>query len=83
MEIPVIKIGNSKGIRLPKSVLQQFSIEDRVEMEVHEKEIVLKPLKKRPRSGWREAFEQMHECGEDRNLLSDIEDSDQFEWEWD
>lgn len=38
MEISVIKIGNSRGIRLPKTVLRQFSIEDTLEMEVHESE---------------------------------------------
>ncbi|NBF39447.1 MAG: AbrB/MazE/SpoVT family DNA-binding domain-containing protein [Spirochaetes bacterium] len=83
MEISVIRIGNSKGIRLPKAVLQQFSIDDKLEMEVHEEEIVLRPLKKNPREGWREAFEYMHEGGEDTDLLGEFEETEEIEWEWD
>ena len=82
MEISVIRIGNSRGIRLPKAVLQQFSIEDKLEMEVHEEEIVLKPLRRQARKGWREAFEKMHDYGEDELLLPDNKD-EQFDWEWD
>ena len=83
MEISVIRIGNSKGIRLPKAVLQQLSIEDKLEMEVHEKEIVLKPVRTQARRGWREAFEKMHDYGEDELLLPDSEEEEQFDWEWD
>ncbi|MFO7850471.1 MAG: AbrB/MazE/SpoVT family DNA-binding domain-containing protein [Spirochaetia bacterium] len=82
MEISVIKIGNSKGIRLPKTVLRQFSIEDKLEMEVHESEIVLKPVRTQPREGWKEAFEKMHEEKEDSPLLPPFEDEEDFEWEW-
>ena len=82
MEISIIKIGNSKGIRLPKTVLRQFSIEDKLEMEVHESEIVLKPVKKTPRKGWKEAFEKMHEKEEDTQLLPSFEEEENFEWEW-
>ncbi|MFO7731053.1 MAG: AbrB/MazE/SpoVT family DNA-binding domain-containing protein, partial [Spirochaetia bacterium] len=45
MEIPVVKIGNSRGIRIPKSVIDQLYIQDKLELEVHENEIVLKPVR--------------------------------------
>ena len=82
MEVSVIRIGNSRGIRLPKTVLQQFSIEDKLEMEVHGEEIVLRPLKKTPREGWRAAFEYMHKNGEDFDLLGEFEETEELEWEW-
>ena len=52
----VIPIGNSKGIRLSKIILDKLSIKDKVEMEVMEDAIVLRPVKTYPREGWKEAL---------------------------
>ena len=52
MRIPIIPIGNSRGIRIPKSILRQLDMPDQVDLEVHEKEIVLKPAKRNSREGW-------------------------------
>ena len=38
MEISIVKIGKSKGIRIPKNIIDQFDIKDRIELEVHETE---------------------------------------------
>ena len=52
MIVSVVSIGNSRGIRLPKMVLESLAIKDKVEMEVTETSIVLKPLQEAPRQGW-------------------------------
>jgi len=83
MKVSVVKIGNSKGIRIPKAILHQFSIEDELEMEVHEREIVLKPIERPPRQGWREEFKRMHQRGDDIDAFPVVEEVDNFEWEWD
>ena len=44
MRVSVIQIGNSKGIRIPQSILKQCEIEDEVDLEVQGKSIVLKPI---------------------------------------
>ena len=80
MIVSVVSIGNSRGIRLPKMVLESLAIKDKVEMEVTETSIVLKPLQEAPRQGWQEAFAQMHLQGED--MLEDIPAGEDFEWEW-
>ena len=82
MEIQVVKIGNSRGIRIPKSVIDQLYIQDKLELEVHENEIVLKPVKGRVREGWRESFADMHGKGEDEQLVPELEDEESFDWEW-
>ena len=51
MEISVIKIGNSKGIRLSKTLLDKYNIQDTVEIILEKGQIVIKPLS-RPRKGW-------------------------------
>ena len=80
MLLSVVPIGNSKGIRLSKHVLDRLSIKDKVEMEVIEDSVVLKPVKVLPREGWKEAFCKMHERAED--VLHEVPASENFDWEW-
>ena len=55
MEAKLVRIGNSKGIRLPKSLLVQTGMTERVEIEARGRNIILKPVKE-PRSGWEASF---------------------------
>ena len=80
MDISVIPIGNSKGIRLSKTLLEKYNITDKVELILEEDFIILKP-KIEPRKGWEDAFKKMHENGDDQLLLNDVfEDEDLGEW---
>jgi len=81
MEIDVIKIGNSKGIRLPLAILKQCGIESKVELEIEDDRIIIKPVKT-PRQGWAEAFELMHKKGDDSLLVEEEIDNDTLE-AWD
>ncbi len=80
MEVSVIKIGNSKGIRLSKTVLDKYNIQDTVEVILEKGQIVIKPLS-RPRKGWEKAFKKMAENGDDRLLINDVFDDENLE-EW-
>lgn len=78
MEISLINIGNSKGIRLPKTILKKFNILDKIEMTLEEGYIILKP-KLSPRKNWEKAFAQMHEEGDDKLLIDDVFSDEPFE----
>ena len=80
MIVPVISIGDSKGIIFPKIVLDKFLVKDRMDMEVTEEGILLTPVKEKPRAGWEESFKLMHKNKED--VMDDIPVSGAFEWEW-
>ena len=80
MEINVINIGNSKGIRLPKTILEQYNISDTLELILEKGQIILKP-KSVPRKGWEKAFKQMNANGDDGPLINDVFDDELFE-EW-
>ncbi len=82
MLVSVVPIGNSKGIRIPKSILRQLNIEEKVELEVHDKEILLKPVTKKPREGWYEEFIKMHQEEDDRMLIDELGEREGFQWEW-
>lgn len=57
MKVAIVQIGNSRGVRLPKVVLDQLGFGAEAELEVEDGKVTLAPLKT-PRSGWAEAFAQ-------------------------
>ena len=80
MEVSVINIGNSKGIRLSKSLIKQYSIGSKVDLVLEKNRIIITPIQK-PREGWEESFKIMHENGDDELLCDDIFEDENFE-EW-
>lgn len=80
MELSIINIGNSKGIRLSKTVLEKYNIQDKIELILEKGYIILKP-KAEPRKNWEKFFKKMHENGDDQPLMDDIFDDETFE-EW-
>ena len=80
MEISVINIGNSKGIRLPKKILEQYNISEKLELILEKGKIILKP-KSTSRKGWEKSFEQMNADGDDKLLINDVFEDEIFE-EW-
>lgn len=82
MEVSIIQIGNSKGIRIAKTILEKYDITDSVELILKEGFLILKPIKK-VREGWEDAFKEMAEQGDDALLIEDVfEDENLEEWDW-
>jgi antitoxin MazE len=71
MQTSIIQIGNSKGIRLNKMLLEKYAIQDKVELILEEDCIIIKPVRT-PRQGWDEAFKEMHANGDDQLLIDDV-----------
>jgi antitoxin MazE len=80
MDISLISIGNSKGIRLSKTILEKYNIQDTIELILEKEYIILKP-KTKARNGWDKAFKKMHENGDDKLMVSDVFKDEDFE-EW-
>ena len=79
MELSIIRIGNSKGIRLNKSILESYNIQDKVELIFEKGMIILKPVPN-TRQGWGDAFSAMHDKQEDTLLIPDVFEEEE---EWD
>lgn len=81
----VIKIGNSRGIRIPKSMIDQSGIQDEVELEIQEDRIIIKTLPE-IRKNWSWAFKKMSELKDDHLLdkeaLNRQSSWDNKEWNW-
>lgn len=82
MKVSVVPIGNSKGIRLPKAILEQLQVSDQMELEVENQQIILRPINKNPRSGWEEALREMNKNQEDELLIPETGTEEDFDWEW-
>lgn len=80
METAIIKIGNSKGVRLSKTILEKYNIKDKVEMILEQGQIILKPIDS-PRKDWDKAFQKMRENSDDCLLINDVFEDENFE-EW-
>ena len=82
MQTHIIKIGNSKGVRIPAHVLQQCKIENLINLEVVDGKIVISSAEK-PRQGWDEQFRLMHKNGDDKLLIDDnLGTGEEDEWTW-
>jgi antitoxin MazE len=80
METSIIKIGNSKGLRLSKSILEKYNINERVEIILEKGRIIIKPIES-PRKNWETAFKKMRSENDDQVLVNDVFDNETFE-EW-
>ena len=79
METSIIKIGNSKGLFLSKVILKKYNIEDKVELILEKRQIILKPVSSKENR--ENEFRKMNENGDDKLLINDILEDENFE-EW-
>ena len=80
MELSIIQIGNSKGFRLSKTLIEKYNIKDKVELILEKGQMILKPIPS-PRKDWEKEFKKMNENGDDQLLFNDIfEDENLEEW---
>ena len=78
----IIRIGNSRGIRVPKVLLEQAQLPEEVELHAEPGRLVIRTAH-RPRAGWADAARMMRQCNDDQ--LLDQPTSTRFdkeEWEW-
>ncbi len=77
----IVQVGNSQGIRIPKTMLEQSGILQNVEIEVRDNQIVITAASK-VRVGWSDAFAQMVIDGEELAPLTVTDNWDETEWVW-
>jgi antitoxin MazE len=80
----IVKMGNSKGIRITEPILEQLALGKKVEPSVRGDRLVIRPGK-RPRNDWEERFERMAAHGDDHLLDEEalsLTASDKDDWQW-
>lgn len=81
VKVKIISIGNSKGIRIPKILLEQVHFNEEADLVVEGTKLVIRPLKK-AREGWDRAFKSMHNRKEDVLFVEDSLDIEMKNWKW-
>lgn len=83
MIVKVRKIGNSLGVLLSKTLVEQCSIQDEVSLEIKGNSIVIKAVDNIPRKGWEEQFLKAGSLSDNEILLDEFGNSfDNNEWTW-
>ena len=78
----LIKIGNSRGIRIPKTLIDQVKLGNEGEIVVQRGHLLIRPVS-RPRSGWDEQLRAMAEHGDDQLLDKPVATKwDRSDWVW-
>ena len=82
MKTRIVRIGNSRGVRLPKVLLEEAQLVDEVELQAEPGRIVIRKAD-RPRIGWAAKARRMRERNEDKLIEAPIPTRfDEEEWEW-
>ncbi len=82
MKTELIRIGNSRGIRIPKPLIEQCGLRDAVELRVENERIIISP-ERMPREGWKEQFQAAGPSAADELLLeTGTSEFDRKEWQW-
>jgi antitoxin MazE len=71
----IVPIGNSKGVRLPKRLLEDLNLSDVVELESRGNELIIRSLAA-SHEGWEESAKALRRHGDNPLLLGDIPESD-------
>jgi antitoxin MazE len=78
----IVKIGNSRGIRIPKVIIDQVGLEGEVEISVQRDHLIIRSSSS-PRDNWDEQFRAMAERGDDQLLDPPTPTQwDRDDWQW-
>ncbi|MHC4135322.1 MAG: AbrB/MazE/SpoVT family DNA-binding domain-containing protein [Planctomycetota bacterium] len=84
MRVRLVRIGNSRGIRIPKGLLDQLGLEGDVDLELRDGRLVISPVRS-AREGWDKAFAAMAARGDDQLVHGEQLTAsawDEEEWDW-
>ncbi len=82
--VRLVKMGGSRGVRLPRLFLEEAEMDEEVEMEVQEGQVIIR-LVPRPRRNWEKEFGGMTARADDRLLdpkALSLTGWDEEKWEW-
>jgi len=84
MKATTVKIGKSRGIRIPKVLIEEAGLGEEVEIQVEGNTLIVQPAA-RPRTGWDAAFQKMADAADDTLLDREAHvptSWEEAEWDW-
>jgi len=81
MKAQIIRIGNSQGVRIPKTLIEDAKLSGEVELELHEDGLLIRSLQK-PRANWDARFKAVSESDDDQTVGDTRTSFENKEWQW-
>ena len=82
MKVAIRKMGNSRGILIPKPILAQLGLEDTADLQVRDGVLEIRALREHPRHGWAEDAERIAQAGDDELVWPEFSNADDADLAW-
>ena len=82
LKVTIRSIGNSKGVVIPKIILEQSGIQEIVDMSVDGEKIILSKPKNLVREHWAQDAQSLAKLGDDKLALGDFANEEDGDWVW-
>ena len=82
MQVSIRPFGNSRGIVIPKPLLQQLGLEDQADLTVEDGAIVIRKPVDSPRAGWAQAAQALAQTENDALVMGEFGNEDDQDLTW-
>ena len=82
MQVAIRVMGNSKGVLIPKPILEQTGLFDTADLQVKNGVIEIRPLKRNPREGWAADSQRIAQAGDDVLVWPEFANADDASLQW-
>ncbi len=82
MKIAIRRIGNSRGMIIPTTVLAQLGLEDEAEVTIKDGAMIVRAVKSSPRAGWAAAGKALADQGDDGLVMPEFANANDAELRW-
>ena len=82
MQVAIRTMGNSRGVLIPKPILEQTGLLDAADLQVKNGVIEIRPLKRNPREGWAADSQRIAQAGDDVLLWPEFANADDASLQW-
>jgi len=82
LHLQIRQIGNSRGVVIPKAILEQVGFDDQADLVIEGDKLILSKPKKNPREGWAEESKAIAADGKDGLVLGDFMNEGDEDWVW-
>lgn len=82
MQVAIRTMGNSKGVLIPKPILEQTGLLDAADLQVNNGVIEIRPIKRNPREGWAADSQRVAQSVDDALVWPEFANADNKDLQW-
>jgi antitoxin MazE len=82
MQVAIRTMGNSKGVLIPKPILEQTGLLDAADLQVNNGVIEIRPIKRNPRQGWAADSQRVAQSGDDALVWPEFDNTGDADLQW-